>query len=75
MINGGCVSAHRIERNMGDMLDGVRKTLLEKGFIDQGLLVWGKRREAAFIKHEMVFFGVKAGRFMVLPFKDFNTIF
>jgi len=60
---------------MGDMLDGLRKTLTEKGFIDRDLLVWGRKKEATFLKHEMVLFGVKEGKFMILPFKDFNTVF
>ncbi|MCL2317470.1 MAG: hypothetical protein FWC44_00230 [Methanomassiliicoccaceae archaeon] len=60
---------------MGDGLKDVKKGLLEKGTIDQNLLVWGRKREATFLHHEMVLFGVKDGKFVVLPFKDFNTIY
>ncbi|WNY23478.1 hypothetical protein MmiHf6_07850 [Methanimicrococcus hongohii] len=60
---------------MEDILIDVRKKLSEKGFIQNDLLTWGMKREASIsLNRENVFFGIKDGEFMILPFTDFNTV-
>jgi len=59
---------------MDKMLAEIGKELTEKGYIQHDLLVWGRRKTATFFRHDMFFFGIKDGKFMVLPFTDFKNI-
>ena len=59
---------------MDKMLIDVGKELTEKGYIQYDLLVWGRRKTATFLRHDMFFFGIKDGKFMMLPFTDFKNI-
>jgi len=59
---------------MGDILADVRSELSGKGFIDQNLLAWGRKKVTTFTNHQMFFFGMKDGALMILPFVDFKNI-
>jgi len=59
---------------MGDILADVRRELSEKGWMDQNLLAWGRKKVMTFTNHEMFFFGIKDGALMILPFADFKNI-
>ena len=59
---------------MGDILADVKIELSEKGFIEQNLLAWGRRKVVSFTNHQMVFFGIKDGALMILPFVDLKNI-
>jgi hypothetical protein len=57
------------------VLADAKKELFEKGYIEKDMLVWGmKRMSITNRKSEMFFFGIKDGKFMVLPFIDIKTL-
>jgi hypothetical protein len=70
---------------MKDVLLDARKELLEKGLIDQDLLVWAMKQEQIYTigklvkklnpaNHKMVFFGLKGEKLMILPLIDFKNV-
>jgi hypothetical protein len=58
---------------MADILANIKNNLNEKGFIEQNLLAWGRKKTTSFINHQMFFFGIKNKELMILPIIDFNN--
>jgi len=57
------------------VLADAKKEVKEKGYIQEDILVWGMRKMTPFNREvKMQFFGIKDGKFMVLPFIDIKTI-
>jgi hypothetical protein len=54
------------------LLDDAKKNIFEKGFIDKELLVWAQEVSMK-NKYRNMFFGVKDGKFMILPITDLKT--
>jgi hypothetical protein len=59
---------------MTGILADVKNDLSEKGFIEQNLLAWGRRKITWFTNHQMFFFGIKNRELVILPVIDFNNI-
>jgi len=55
---------------MDKMLLVVGRGLLDKGYIDKDLLVWGRRTKKSSPTHEFVIIGLKEEKLMLLPFKE-----
>ena len=58
---------------MKNILGPIKKELTEKGYIEKDLLVWARRKITTF-NPTFIFFGIKDGKLMIIPFKDIKTV-
>jgi len=68
-------TAEGYNAQLDEILKDIRKDLTERGMIDNNLLVWASKRLSITVRNpEQVFFGIKDGKFMILPFIDIKTV-